>query len=298
MLAVLTIVFFMVRVAPGDPAMAVLGQYASEEALQSLRSQMGLDRSLFVQYFDYMEGFLTLDLGRSLINYNPIGPQIRYVLPNTIVLTLSGVLIGCLIGIPVGIWTALKRNSLADYVGRTVSMGGLSVPSFFLAILLIYFFAVQIPLFPSLGVEDAVGVLQKLKHLALPALSLGLIMAAYTCRMTRSAMLNVLTQDYVRTAKAKGLPRTAVIGNHAMKNALIPIVTVIGMYVGVLIADSVLIEIVFSRPGLGKLMVSAMVKRDYNMLQSILGIYAGIIVLTNLLTDLTYAQLDPRVKYK
>lgn len=298
MLLVLTIVFVMIRVAPGDPAVAVLGTYASEEALTQVKHEMGIDRPLYVQYFEFLVGFATFDFGRSMINNSPIGAQIRYVLPKTLILTLSGIFIGCLIGIPIGIWTALKRNTLSDYVGRTISMAGLSVPSFLLAILLVYMFAVRIPIFPSLGVEDAKTIWDHLYHLTLPALSLGLIMAAYMSRMTRSTMLNILNLDYVRTAKAKGLPRRAVIYDHAMKNALIPIVTVIGMYVGVLIADSVLIEIVFSRPGLGKLMVSAMMKLDYNMLQTVLGLYAGIIVLANLLTDLTYAWLDPRIKYK
>ncbi len=298
MVLVLTIVFFMIRVAPGDPAMAVLGQYATEESLQALRQEMGLDRPLYVQYLEYITGIIRGDLGRSMVNYNPIWPQVRFVLPHTFRLTLAGMLVGCIIGIPLGIMTALRRNSTVDYMGRTFSLSGLSVPSFYLGILLIFFFSVKINIFPAMGGEDATSVKEVLFNLTLPAVALGLIMSAYISRMARSAMLNVLNEDYVRTARSKGLGMRAVVGKHALKNAFIPIITVIGMYVGVLIADSVLIEIVFSRPGLGKLMVGAMMSRDYNMLQSILAIYAGIIVAVNLFTDLTYAIFDPRIKYK
>jgi ABC-type dipeptide/oligopeptide/nickel transport system permease component len=233
-----------------------------------------------------------------MVSYNPIWPQIRYVLPYTLHLTLAGMFIGCLIGIPVGVLTAVKRNSFWDYVGRLFSLGGLSVPSFILGILLMFVLAVKAQLLPTTGAEDATGVLQTLWYLVMPALTLGLIMSAYISRMARSAMLNILNEDYIRTARAKGLGFAAVVGKHAFKNSLIPVITVVGMYIGVLIADSVLAEIVFSRPGLGKLMVGAMASRDYTMLQSILVIYAGIIVVVNLLTDLTYALFDPRVKYR
>ncbi len=298
MFMVFTIVFLIIRVAPGDPAQVILGNYASAEALERLRRELGLDRPIYIQYIEYLGGILKGDLGRSMITYNPIWPQIRYVLPHTLWLTSFGMLIGCFIGIPVGVVSALKRNALMDYIGRTFSLSGLSVPSFFLGILLIYFFAVRIGIFPAMGAEDAEGIRETVYHMFLPALTLGLIMAAYISRMARSAMLNILGEDYVRTARAKGLDESVVVGKHALKNSLIPVVTVVGMYVGVLIADSVLVEIVFSRPGLGKAMIGAMRNRDYTMLQSILVIYAGIIVIVNLITDLTYALFDPRVKYK
>lgn len=297
MFLVFTIVFLVVRVAPGDPAQVILGNYASAEALEQLRQELGLDRPIYIQYLEYLRGIIKGDLGRSMITYNPVWPQIKYVLPYTLWLTFAGMVIGCLIGIPTGVVSALKRNAFWDYVGRTFSLSGLSVPSFFLGILLIYLFAVRMGIFPAMGAEDAEGIRQSLHHIFLPALTLGLIMAAYISRMARSAMLNVLGEDYVRTARAKGLDELVVVGKHALKNSLIPVVTVIGMYVGVLIADSVLVEIVFSRPGLGKAMIGAMKNRDYTMLQSILVIYAAIIVIMNLVTDLTYALFDPRIKY-
>ncbi len=297
MFLVFTIVFLVVRVAPGDPAQVILGNYASAEALEQLRQELGLDRPIYIQYLEYLRGIIKGDLGRSMITYNPVWPQIKYVLPYTLWLTFAGMVIGCLIGIPTGVVSALKRNAFWDYVGRTFSLSGLSVPSFFLGILLIYLFAVRMGIFPAIGAEDAEGIRQSLHHIFLPALTLGLIMAAYISRMARSAMLNVLGEDYVRTARAKGLDELVVVGKHALKNSLIPVVTVIGMYVGVLIADSVLVEIVFSRPGLGKAMIGAMKNRDYTMLQSILVIYAAIIVIVNLVTDLTYALFDPRIKY-
>jgi len=298
MFMVMTIAFLMIRVAPGDPAQAILGSYATEETLRSLRHDLGLDRPLYVQYFEYLAGVVTFDFGRSMVSLNPIWPQIRYVLPYTLSLTFAGMFVGCLIGIPVGVITAVKRNSFWDYVGRVFSLGGLSVPSFFLGIMLMLVLAVKAQILPATGAEDAAGIWETLWYLVMPALTLGLIMSAYISRMSRSAMLNVLNEDYIRTARAKGLGFAAVVGRHAFKNSLIPVITVVGMYVGVLIADSVLAEIVFSRPGLGKLMVGAMAGRDYTMLQSILVIYAGIIVLVNLLTDLTYALFDPRVQYK
>jgi len=298
MFMVMTIAFLMIRVAPGDPAQAILGSYATEETLRSLRHDLGLDRPLYVQYFEYLAGVVTFDFGRSMVSLNPIWPQIRYVLPYTLSLTFAGMFVGCLIGIPVGVLTAVKRNSFWDYVGRVFSLGGLSVPSFFLGIMLMLVLAVKAQILPATGAEDAAGIWETLWYLVMPALTLGLIMSAYISRMSRSAMLNVLNEDYIRTARAKGLGFAAVVGRHAFKNSLIPVITVVGMYVGVLIADSVLAEIVFSRPGLGKLMVGAMAGRDYTMLQSILVIYAGIIVLVNLLTDLTYALFDPRVQYK
>ena len=297
LLAVLTIIFLIVRVAPGDPATAALGDYASEEAVSALRRRMGLDRPLWVQYVTFLADLLRGDLGKSLITGQPVIDQIRHVFPYTIELTLAAIVVGLLLGIPVGIVTAVRRNTIVDYLGRVVSLAGLSVPAFYLGILLIYVFAVKARLFPALGAAEFSRPGAHLHALVLPALSLGLIEAAYVTRMTRSVVLSVLNEDYVRTARAKGLPERMVLFGHALRSAMIPLVSLIGLFAISLIGGSVLTEEVFARPGLGKLMIGAMKQKDYTMLQSIMVVYAFIIVLVNLLTDLLYGIVDPRVRY-
>ena len=297
LIAVYTLVFLFVRVAPGDPAVAALGDYASQEAVEALREEMGLNDPLWVQYIRSLVGYFKGDLGRSLINRLPVAKQVATALPYTLELTFAGILLGALIGIPTGILTALKRNRLADYVGRTLSLLGLSVPAFYLGILLMIAFAIKLRWFPVMGGGDLSDLSDNLSHLALPALALGIIMTSYVTRMTRSSVLNVLREDYVRTARAKGLPERGVVYSHALRNALIPIVSVLGVYSVVLIGDSVMTEVVFSRPGLGKLMVSAMMQRDYIALQSLILIYAVFVVFINLITDLSYGLIDPRVRY-
>ncbi|RMF91273.1 MAG: ABC transporter permease [Nitrospinota bacterium] len=292
-----TIIFIMMRVIPGDPATAALGNYASESAIQALKERMGLNRPLYLQYLDYLGGLLRGDLGKSFVNGNPVAPLIRKSLPYTVDLALGGILIGVILGIPLGVITAIKRNRMVDYIGRTLSLAGLSFPEFYLGLLLILVFSVYLDLFPSIGGGDLTDIGDRLYHLALPALTLGLIMTAYITRMTRSAMLEVIRQDYVSTARAKGLSEIKVVGKHALKNALISVITVIGLYVGILIAGSVMSEIVFSRPGLGKLLIGAMKNRDYNMMQSILVIITSIIIVVNLLTDIAYSFCDPRIRY-
>ena len=297
LLAVYTLVFLFIRVAPGDPAVAALGDYASAEAVQALRERMGLNAPLFVQYIRTLVGYLRGDLGSSLITDLPINVQIATALPHTLELTFAGVLIGTLLGIPLGIFTAVKRNRFPDYVGRVLALSGISIPAFYLGILLILAFAVRLRWFPVMGAGEFSDPLKNLRHLALPALTLGIIMVSFISRMTRSCFLNVLREDYVRTARAKGLAERVVVLLHALRNALIPIVAVLGTQVAVLIGDSVMTEVVFSRPGLGKLMVQAMLQRDYIALQSLIVTYASLVVLINLLTDLSYGIVDPRIRY-
>ncbi|PLX92506.1 MAG: ABC transporter permease [Desulfuromonas sp.] len=298
LIAVLTLVFIIIRIVPGDPAMVVLGDQASTEALEALRTKMGLDVPLIEQYFTFLFGALRGDLGLSLLSGRPVLGEVMTVLPYTIDLTIAGVLIGIVFGVPLGVLTAVYRNSVTDYIIRVFSLFGLSFPAFYSAILLILVFSIQFQMFPVISDPDLANYGQRLEHLVLPALNLGLIMVAYITRSTRSSMLEVLREDYVRTAKAKGVPRIVVIFRHALKNALIPIVTVIGLYLGVLIGNSVLTEIVFNRPGLGKLILDALSERDYPLLQGVMVIYAFIIVLVNLITDLTYGFVDPRVKHQ
>jgi ABC-type dipeptide/oligopeptide/nickel transport system permease component len=298
LLVVLTLVFLLVRLAPGDPAVAALGDYASQEAVERMRERMGLNAPLWLQYVRFLGQLARGDLGRSLINDVPVSQQIRRVLPYTLELTGAGIFVGLLFGVPLGILTALRRNTLVDYAGRVLGLAGLSVPAFYLGILLMLLFAVELDWFPVVGGGELSDPRDNLSHLFLPALSLGLIMTAYLTRMTRSAMLEVLNEDYMRTARSKGLRERTVLVRHGLRTALIPVVSVIGVYSIVLIGSSVMTEVVFSRPGLGKLMVGAMKQRDYTTLQSIMVIYASFVVVINLVTDLAYGVIDPRIRYQ
>jgi len=296
-LAVLTIVFLIARVIPGDPAMVILGDSASKEALDNLRQRLGLNQSLAKQYLDFVLNAIQGNLGVSLVSGMSVTKEVLNVLPYTIDLTIAGIIIGVIFGVPLGVLTAVYRNSTIDFVVRIASLFGLSFPAFYSAILLIIVFALQLGWFPVLSIGDLSNPAQRLHHLVLPAVNLGLIMVAYITRATRSSMLDVLREDYIRTAKAKGLPGMVILFRHAVRNAMIPIITVIGLYLGVLVGNSVLTEIVFNRPGLGKLIIGALNQRDYSMLQGLMVVYGFIIVFTNLMTDLTYGFSDPRVKY-
>lgn len=294
-LAVLTLVFFVIRVIPGDPATAALGDYASQEAVEALRERMGLNQPLALQYLMFLGRTLRGDLGESLITGKSISEQVLQVLPYTLELTLSAVILGALLGVPTGVYTAMRRNSWVDYLGRVLSLAGLSVPAFYLGILIILLFALKLDWFPAIGGGDRDDAADRLNHLVLPALTLGLIMTTSVTRLTRSAMLNVLQNDYVRTARSKGLKEQVVIFRHALRAALVPIVSIIGIWTANLIADSVLTEIVFARPGLGKMLVGAILQRDYTALQSVMVVYTGFVVVVNLMTDFIYSLVDPRI---
>jgi ABC-type dipeptide/oligopeptide/nickel transport system permease component len=298
LLVVLTLVFIVSRVLPGDPAVAALGDYASKEAVNALREKMGLNIPLWLQYFRFLGDLCKGNLGKSIITGYPVASQIVKALPYTLELTLSAIFIGYLLGIPLGIPAAVRRNSLIDYFNRVFSLLGLSIPAFYLGILLMLIFSLKLKLFPVVGGGDLSSLSSNLRHLFLPTLSLGLIMTAYITRMTRSSLLNILREDYVRTARSKGITERVVLFKHALRNALIPIVALGGVYAIVLIGSSVMTEIVFSRPGLGSLMVGAIKQRDYTTLQSVMVIYSVIVVILNLLTDLVYGFIDPRIQYK
>ena len=295
--AVVTLVFFVVRMAPGDPAQVILGDSASHESLTALRTELGLDRPMLVQYGEFIFSVIQGDLGDSIIRKQSINSIVAEVLPYTIELTLAGVILGVIVGIPLGVFSAVFRNSVADYITRIGSLIGLSFPAFYSGILLLLAFAVYLGWFPVVsdpGVAGNVG--ERIQMLILPATNLGLIMMAYVVRSARSSLLETLGEDYIRTAKAKGLPGVIILYKHALKNALIPVITIVGLYLGVLVGNSVLTEIVFNRPGLGKLILSALDERDYNLLQGLMVIYAMVIVLVNLITDLTYGMVDPRIR--
>lgn len=294
---VVTLLFFLLRALPGDPVIAGLADSATESAIQTRREQLGLNKPLLVQYFSYVENLARGDLGLSLVDRRPIAVSIGEALPYTIDLTWTSLLIGIVLGIPMGVVAAVRRNTVFDYVARTLSLFGLSFPTFYLGILLIMVFSVQLKLFPATGGGGLDNLGNRLYHLVLPSLNLGLIMMAYITRMTRSALLEEIQQGYIFTARAKGLREIIVILKHGLRNALITVVTVTGLYVSIIIGSSVLIEIVFNRPGLGKLLVGGINQSDYTMVQSILVIYTAIIVVVNLITDLTYGFTNPRIKY-
>ena len=295
-LGVVTIVFLVVRVIPGDPATAALGDYASKEAVDALRQRMGLDEPLPVQYLRFLGDLVRGELGASMITGASIRAQIAHALPYTVELTALAILIGVAIGIPVGVYTAIRRNRLPDYIGRILSLTGLSVPAFYFGILLMLLLAIQLQWLPAVGGGASDDVGERTRHVILPALTLGLIMTASVARLTRSAMLNVLIQDYVRTARAKGLRERVVRLRHALRSALLPIVSITGLWAVSLIGDSVTVEVVFARPGLGKMMVGAILQRDYTALQSVMVVYTGFVVAINLLTDLLYGWVDPRIR--
>lgn len=295
--AVLTIIFMIVRILPGDPAMVILGDQADAGTIAAMRTRLGLDQSLPVQYVAFLAGAIRGDWGVSLVTGRPVIQEVLSVLPWTIELTVFALLVGAVIGIPLGVWAAINRNRFVDYMVRLVSLLGLSFPAFVSGIMLLIGLAIQLRWFPVISGQR--GTLSAwAMSLALPAINLGLIMAAYITRVTRSAMLEVLSEDYVRTARAKGAPWRIVVWRHALRNALIPIITIVGLYLGVLIGNSVLTEIVFNRPGLGKLIVGALNQRDYTMLQGMMVIYTLLVVVINLVTDLVYGLADPRVKMR
>ena len=295
---VLTITFVLVRIAPGDPAEVRLGDYASKESVAALRKEMGLDKPMVVQYIDALVGLFRLDFGKSMLNGRPISGDLMRALPYTLELSLAGIIFGTFFGIPLGVYSALKRNTSTDYIGRTFSLAGLSIPGFYLGILLMLVFSIKLPLFPVVGGGDLGDLGDNLYHLVLPGMTLGLIMTAYVTRVARSSVLNSLNEDYVRTARAKGLSERKVIYKHLLRNALLSITALLGVYAIVLTGGSVMVEIVFSRPGVGRMMIGALKQRDYTTLQAVMTTFAGIVVIINLLTDLIYGLVDPRVRYK
>ncbi|MDR7418414.1 MAG: ABC transporter permease [Armatimonadota bacterium] len=296
---VITLAFLLVHIAPGDPAELMLGDYigVSPQVLSEVRERLGLDRPIGTQYVTYVAQVARGDLGRSFRTNQPVAAEIAVQAPFTVVLAVAGVVLAVLLGVPAGIVTAMQRNTPTDYVTMTVAMIWLSSPSFWFGILLIYVFAYRLGWFPVFG-AGAWGDWRSLAvHLVLPAAAIGVRSAALIARMTRSSMLEVLNQDYIRTARAKGLASAAVVLRHALRNAAIPVITVIGLDIAYLLGGAVVTETVFSRPGLGKLVVDAIYARDYPMVQGAIMVFAIGILLVNLLVDLSYALVDPRVRY-
>jgi len=293
-------VFLMIHLAPGDPVQVLLGadqEYITPEQHQAIREHFGLDRPLHHQFLLYAGRVLQGDLGTSYRVRQPVMTYVRPHLLPTIYLSLAGILVAVAIGLPAGIISALYRNTPADFAALTLSIIGLSAPSFWLGLLLLYVFSFELRLFPIMGDGTGDGLLSVLAHLTLPAIVVGTSGAALIARLTRSAMLETLTLDFIRTAQAKGLPSRVVVLKHALKNAAIPVVASASTLFAYLITGSVVVEVVFSRRGLGALMIAGINGRDFPVVQGLIIIFGAFIVLVNMVTDLLMGYLDPRVSY-
>ncbi|MCL6526272.1 MAG: ABC transporter permease [Thermaceae bacterium] len=292
------LVFALTRVLPGDPALLLLGEEATPELVAKLRDELGLNRPLYVQYASWAASLLHGDFGRSLRDHAPVGPILWQKLPTTLELSFFALLIALLLGIPAGVVAALRRGSAADAGVTVVALSGISVPNFFLGILLVYLFSIRLGWIPPSGyVEPWVDLRKNLLLMLLPAFTLGTALAGAIARFTRNSMLEVLSQDYVRTARAKGLAGPVVIYKHALRNAAIPVVTVIGLQLGGLLGGAVITEQVFSIPGFGRLVVDSVFNRDFPVLQAVVLFSALAVFLVNVLVDLLYAAIDPRIRY-
>lgn len=319
LLGAMSIVFFAMRILPGDPCVAMMGDQATSEALADCTKNLGLHRPLAVQYVDYLWRSVQLDFGHSLRQGYPVSEYIARMFPHTLVLVLSSAVVAALIGVPIGIVSALKRRSpLIDYPLRIIALLGLSMPVFWLGILLLIVFSLHLDVFPLIGGGDLDGAIQMLRtgevfaypgdflalvgdvlhHLTLPALALGFTLAATVSRLSRSAMLEVISQDYIRTARAKGQGERAVVYKHAFRNMMVPLLTIIGLFVAVALTGTVLTETVFTRPGLGKMLVDAIGARDYPLAQGAITVFTMTIIFVNLVVDMLYAVVDPRITYR
>lgn len=285
------IVFSIIRLIPGDPARALAGVNATPEYIQQIRDRYGLDDPIHVQYGRFMKGLVTGDLGTSTFSRRPVTTEIGERFPRTLTLASISLLISTIVGVSAGIVSATRRNSLFDNVSMFVALVGVAAPVFWMALMLQLLFAVQLRWLPATGMGG-------IRHLILPAITLGMASAALMARITRSSMLDVLKQDFITTARAKGLAERVVVYKHALKNALIPVVTVLGLQFGILLGGAVLTETVFAWPGVGRLLVDAILRRDYPIVQGTVMLLAFLFVIINLVVDVIYAFLDPRIHYQ
>jgi ABC-type dipeptide/oligopeptide/nickel transport system permease component len=286
--AVSTLLFFLLHLS-GDPAALLLGPVSTEEAYQKARSDLGLDRPLHVQYWDFLKDLVRLNFGRSIIRPVEAIDIVLEALPRTIMVGLTAATIAILLGLPMGILAAVRRGSFISFAVILVSLLGQSAPSFFISVMLILVFSVQLHLLPSFGYGSPA-------HLIMPALALSGRLMAQVARLIRSEMLEVLSREYILTARGKGLAERIVIGRHALLNALIPAITIIGLELGRLLAGSMIVETIFVWPGVGKLLVDAVLRRDFPVVQASVFVIAILITMTNLVVDLLYLALDPRLR--
>ncbi|MFA6807676.1 MAG: ABC transporter permease [Eubacteriales bacterium] len=318
LIGVSLLVFLMIHMIPGDPAQVMLYPKGTPEEVEILRHKLGLDKPLITQYFDWVINVLHFNLGSSVKSGETVIAEIFTRFPATIELSLAALMIAVVSGIPLGVLAARKKNSIIDYFCISISLLGVSIPVFWLGLMLIFIFSATLGILPVSGritmggsIADITGLyvfdsllsgdlnsfVDALRHLVLPAISLTTIPLALVVRITRSSMLDVLSQDYIRTAKAKGIPNKLVVYKHALKNALIPVVTVIGLQLGTLLGGAILTETVFSWPGIGMLIVSSIGNRDYPVIQGIVFVIAFLMIVVNLVVDILYAYIDPRIRY-
>jgi peptide/nickel transport system permease protein/oligopeptide transport system permease protein len=284
------LLFFMLRMLPGDPAQVLAGQMASPEEIETIRKQLGLDRPIYEQYIAYLSRLARLDLGRSARTQNPVIEEIWARLPNTVLLAVVAISLACLFGIPAGIISAVRPYTWVDYLVTMAGLFGISMPVFWLGLMLVVLFSVILRWLPAGGTGGW-------QHVVLPSVTLASFVVAFIARMTRATMLETLAQDYTTTARSKGLKENVVVIKHALKNALIPIVTVVGLQFGLLLGGAVLTETVFAWPGVGRLIVDSILARDYPMIQGTILIFGLLYILVNLGVDLVYAVIDPRIRY-
>jgi peptide/nickel transport system permease protein len=290
-------VFMILRLTPGGPAVAMLGDQASPEAVARLQHQLGLDKPLYVQYLHWLGNALHGDLGRSAFGNQPVTHLIVQRIVPTLELSLIALVVSLLIGISAGVIAAVKRNTAVDAVASILAILGVSTPSFWLAILLVLVFSLKLSWLPALGYVSPFSNLgTNLKDMLLPSITLGIILAAVVTRFTRASMLDSLYQDYVRTARSKGLEERTVVIRHALANAMIPIVTVVGLELGGLLSGAVIIETIFSLPGNGQLLVTSIFNRDFPVVQGLVVVIATVFILVNVVVDVVYALIDPRIR--
>jgi peptide/nickel transport system permease protein len=290
-------VFMILRLTPGGPAVAMLGDQASPEAVARLQHQLGLDKPLYVQYLHWLGNALHGDLGRSAFGNQPVTHLIVQRIVPTLELSLIALVVSLLIGISAGVIAAVKRNTAIDAVASILAILGVSTPSFWLAILLVLVFSLKLSWLPALGYVSPFSNLgTNLKDMLLPSVTLGIILAAVVTRFTRASMLDSLYQDYVRTARSKGLEERTVVIRHALANAMIPIVTVVGLELGGLLSGAVIIETIFSLPGNGQLLVTSIFNRDFPVVQGLVVVIATVFILVNVVVDVVYALIDPRIR--
>jgi peptide/nickel transport system permease protein len=294
MLGALILVFLVMRVLPGDPAITLLGTAATPEAVATLRRDLGVDRPLAEQFVAYLSGALRLDLGQSLALRAPVLRLVLDAVPHTLLLTLGGTLVAAVIGIPLGAAAALRRGTWVDYAASVGALLGVSVPVFVWGLVLLLLFSLHWRVFPTSGAGTTPG--EMLRALVLPAIATGFFLAGVVSRITRASILQMRNQDFARTARAKGLGEWAVVGRHVLGNAIIPILTVIGLNVGTLLSGAVVAETVFTRPGIGRLALDAILARDYPVIQGVVLVSSFAVLSLNLVVDLLYGLADPRVR--
>lgn len=291
-------VFSLMHVAPGDPVLVILGDYYTPEAEAGLRHELGLDRPLAVQYLNWIWNAAQGDLGASVANGQSVLEEIGARIPNTLLLATMAMIWGVVTAVPIGIIAAVKQNTWIDYASMTFALGGISIPNFVLAIFLIFVFAIYLDLVPISGTPSVMDdPLEAVRLFVLPALALGTATTGGLARMLRSSMVEVMNQDYMLTAKGKGLGRFRMYWHHALKNALIPTLTILGINYAYMLGGSVVIEQIFSIPGIGGYMVDSVLLRDYPVIQGISLVVAVIFIVTNLVIDILYSYVDPRIRY-